>query len=59
MLGGDQITIRDAIVDLPQIEAGSGAEEQDYPMDPQNDYQRWVRGDCTKIYNHVAMETQQ
>jgi DNA (cytosine-5)-methyltransferase 1 len=55
LLGGDQITIRDAIMDLPQIEAGSGTEEQDYPMEPQNDYQRWVRGDCTKIYNHIAM----
>ena len=51
----NQITIKEAIMDLPQISAGSGKEEQDYPIRPQNDYQRWARGNCKKVYNHIAM----
>ena len=50
-----QITIDDAIMDLPQIESGQGTEEQKYTRKPKNDYQKWIRGDNEIIKNHVAM----
>lgn len=55
LLGGEQISIKDAIMDLPQIEAGSGEEEQKYPDLPKTDYQKWARGNCKIVRNHVAM----
>ena len=55
LFDNNQITIKDAIMDLPQLEAGHGTEEQKYTKKPQNDYQKWARGDCDTIYNHVAM----
>lgn len=50
-----QITIDDAIMDLPQIESGQGTEEQKYTRKPKTDYQKWIRGDNEIIKNHVAM----
>ena len=50
-----QITIDDAIMDLPQIESGQGTEEQKYTRKPKTDYQKWIRGDSEIIKNHVAM----
>ena len=49
------VTIEQAIMDLPQINSGEGAEEMDYTCEPQNNYQRWARGNSIKVYNHVAM----
>lgn len=46
----------DAISDLPDIEACEGAEEMDYTKDAENDFQRMLRGDCPKVYNHTAMK---
>lgn len=54
-IGKDKVTIFDAIMDLPQIEAGQGAEEQKYTKKPKTKYQTWARGDMKVIYNHVAM----
>lgn len=56
VFGSEQVTIEDAIMDLPQIKACEGAEEQDYPVEPQNDYQRYVRAGSEKVYNHIAMK---
>ena len=56
LFGDDQITVEQAIMDLPQIEAGEGAEEQPYPCPPSNSYQQWVRQGCTSVRNHVAMK---
>lgn len=50
-----QVTIKQAIMDLPQLEAGQGSEEQEYSCKPQNDYQKWARNKGKIIYNHVAM----
>ena len=59
-LGGDNflfpVTVGEAISDLPIIEAGEGFEEQDYDIPPLNDYQRWIRYNSDRIYNHVAMQ---
>lgn len=51
----NQITIDDAIMDLPQINSGEGTEEQKYNIKPKNDFQKWVRGDNKIIKNHIAM----
>lgn len=53
--GNDQITIEQAIMDLPQIKASEGTEEQEYTMEPQNDFQRYARNGSEKVYNHIAM----
>lgn len=55
LFGDNQITIEQAIMDLPKLKAGEGKEECDYTMPPQNDYQNWVRKNSKKIYNHVTM----
>lgn len=53
--GEDQVTIEQAIMDLPQIKACEGTEEQNYTTEPQNDFQRYVRNGSEKVYNHIAM----
>lgn len=50
-----QITIDQAIMDLPQIESGQGTEKQIYPIQPTNEYQKWARGNCKEVTNHIAM----
>ena len=55
LFGDDQITIEQAIMDLPQIQAGEGTEVANYRCEPQNDYQKWVRTGSSGIYNHIAM----
>ncbi len=55
LFGCDQVTIADAIMDLPQLQAGEGVEKADYIMPPQNEYQKWVRQGSDGIYNHIAM----
>ncbi len=52
----DQITIEDAIMDLPQLKAGEGKEEQDYLCEAKTDYQKWARNGSDKIYNHITMK---
>lgn len=46
----------DTISDLPDIEDCEGSEEMDYTKDAENDFQRELRGDCKKVYNHQAMK---
>ncbi|MEM4300386.1 MAG: DNA cytosine methyltransferase [Candidatus Caldarchaeum sp.] len=48
------VTVRDAIGDLPEIEAGGGAEVMDYSREPFSEYQRWARKNSSKVYNHAA-----
>ena len=50
------ITVDEATSDLPQIGAGQGAEVQEYPQEPQNDYQRLMRQNSHHVLNHVAMK---
>jgi DNA (cytosine-5)-methyltransferase 1 len=49
------ITVEDAISDLAFLEAGNGSEIQAYQIAPKTPYQKWARGNLTKLYNHVAM----
>ncbi len=55
MFGDKQITIEQAIMDLPQIQAGEGSEVQKYTTKPQNAYQKWVRKGSKEVHNHIAM----
>jgi len=50
------VTVRDAIGDLPPLEAGYGVEEIDRPPIPPDagEYQKWAARDAPKLYNHVA-----
>ncbi|MCK9435230.1 MAG: DNA cytosine methyltransferase [Candidatus Cloacimonetes bacterium] len=48
-------SVWDAISDLPEIEAGSGTDFQEYPSQPSNLYQRWARSDSKGVFNHIAM----
>ncbi|MCC7439518.1 MAG: DNA cytosine methyltransferase [Armatimonadetes bacterium] len=48
-------TLWDAISDLPQIEACEGGEEMKYTSSPHNVFQKTLRGNSKKVFNHVAM----
>lgn len=48
------ITCFDAISDLPGRENELGAEEDEYESEPTTYYQKKMRNNCKKLYNHVA-----
>ncbi len=50
-----EVTVDDAISDLPLIHSSEGTEVQEYTTDAQNDYQHLMRQHSDKVYNHVAM----
>lgn len=52
----DPISCEEAIGDLPLLEECLGSEEMDYPTGPLCEYQREIRGNSKKIYNHIAVE---
>jgi DNA (cytosine-5)-methyltransferase 1 len=52
----EQITIAEAISDLPQILACEGTEIQDYQTEPMNEYQKYCRKNSEKVFNHIAMK---
>lgn len=56
LFGDDQITIEQAIMDLPQINACEGAEQQNYNCLPQNEFQKYCRQNSDCVHNHVAMK---
>lgn len=47
-------TVRDAISDLSYLNSGEGADISDYIMPAMSDYQKMLRGDSKKLYNHKA-----
>ena len=49
------VTIREALSDLPKIEAGGGTDSMAYATPPENDYQRWCRQGSSVVENHIAM----
>lgn len=48
------VTCEDAIGDLPALDGIYGDEVQDYPSEPLTDYQRLMRKNATKLYNHIG-----
>ena len=49
------VTIREALSDLPVVEAGGGTSEMPYQALPSNPYQKWCREGSACVRNHVAM----
>ena len=48
------VTVRDAISDLAYLQSGEGTEEQIYTTNSESEYQRIMRSDSTKLFNHKA-----
>jgi DNA (cytosine-5)-methyltransferase 1 len=48
------VTVRDAIGDLPSLEAGQTYNEEAYPIFAQTPYQVMIRNGSNKLTNHVA-----
>lgn len=48
------VTVRDAIGDLPILEAGQEYNGENYPLPPQTPYQSMIRNGSTKLTNHIA-----
>lgn len=48
------VTVRDAIGDLPPLNAGQEYDAEAYPFPPQTPYQAIIRNGSTKLFNHVA-----
>lgn len=51
-----QISINDAIMDLPQIQSGEGKDIMEYTESPKNEYQSWARKNSNVVYNHISMK---
>lgn len=50
------VTVKEAISDLPKINASEGQESMVYGAKPKSEYQVWTRGNQATLYNHVAMK---
>lgn len=50
-----EVTVEEAISDLPKINAGEGEEKLNYASKPKNDYQQFMRKNSKKVFNHIAM----
>lgn len=53
-LTGKAVTVREAIEDLAYLESNEGAFEQDYKLEPNSEYQKAMRKNAKKLYNHKA-----
>lgn len=49
-----QVTVWDAISDLPMLAPGESIHNADYTAKPQSELQQLLRMDSTKIYNHTC-----
>lgn len=49
-----KVTINEAISDLAFLESGEGEEVQEYRFEPQSEYQKKMRENSKKLYNHVS-----
>lgn len=50
----NKVTIWDAISDLAYLESGEGSEEQEYKYPADSDYEKMLRKDSSKLFNHIA-----
>ena len=48
------VTVWDAISDLAYLESGEGKEEQEYKYPAESDYEKMLRKDSSKLFNHIA-----
>lgn len=51
---GVTVNVWDAISDLAFLESGEGLNEQEYVIEANSNYQRKLRDNSNKLYNHVA-----
>ncbi len=51
-----EVTVEEAISDLPQINAGEGEERMKYVTKPQGAYQQLMRNNTEGVFNHIAMK---
>ncbi|WP_445718273.1 DNA cytosine methyltransferase [Flavobacterium sp.] len=51
----NEVTVEEAISDLPKINASEGEEKMTYASKPTNDYQQFMRKNSKKVFNHIAM----
>ncbi len=51
---GITVTTREAISDLSYLNSGEGIKESDYELQPVSEYQKLMRKNCSKLFNHVA-----
>lgn len=49
-----QVTVWDALSDLPKIENNQTVSPEKYGLKPQNDYQKYLRKDCKKLTSHYC-----
>lgn len=52
----DVVTCSMALSDLPPLDTELGEECADYTSMPTNDYQRLMRSNSSKVYNHIAAD---
>lgn len=55
----DYITCEDAISDLPSLESSVGVEEYNYTLEATTEYQKFMRSNSNKLYNHVGTQHEQ
>lgn len=48
------VTVKDAIYDLAYLDSNEGAFEQEYLNKPTSEYQKMIRNNSNKLYNHKA-----
>ena len=53
--GANDVTVEEAISDLPKIKAGEGEEIMNYAGNPTNEYQKFMRKNAKNVFNHIAM----
>jgi DNA (cytosine-5)-methyltransferase 1 len=53
------VTCMDAISDLPSLEHTIGSDVSEYESEPTTEYQKLMRGTCTTLYNHKAVDHKQ
>ena len=53
------VTCEQAIGDLPSLEHSLGSDTMDYESAPQTNYQKMMRGTCTVLHNHKAIDHKQ
>ncbi len=49
------VNVQKAIGDLPKLKAGEGDEETDFKTKPRSEFQKLIRGNAVKLFNHVTM----
>lgn len=55
----EYLTCEDALSDLPSLQYNLGEEISSYEKDPQNEFQHSMRGTCTTLHNHTAINHKQ